>query len=104
MKTLTTKDFTKFYQGSFKKRSLGPWLVHYREASLEAKVGLSVSTKVYKRAVKRNKIKRLLRIWLKEAELANLELNIILTKSLILQEKELLTAKKELFQLLKNLA
>lgn len=103
MDILTTKEFKTFYQGSFKKTSQGALLAHYKVLTGSGKVGISVPKKLYKQAYKRNKLKRVIREWFKESKVENLEINIIITKSLILQDKALDELKTQLFQLLKQI-
>ena len=103
MLILTTKEFIKFYQGTFKTAKLGPWTVHYTLGSPETKVGLSVSKRVFKRAVKRNKVKRYLKVWLSLEPLKAGQYNIILTKALDFTPAALTTAQSQLLTLLRGL-
>jgi ribonuclease P protein component len=103
MVILTTSEFTKFYQTTYKVAKKGPWLVHYTLGTPEAKIGLSVSKKVFKRAVKRNKTKRYLKEWLRHEVIPQGNYNIILNKSLDFTPVELLKVKSELLALLQGL-
>lgn len=103
MLILTTKEFVKFYAGTFKTAKKGPWTVHYTLGTDEAKVGLSVSKKVFKRAVKRNKTKRQLKAWLQSEALKEGSYNIILTQSLAFTPEALAAAKSQLLGLLHSL-
>lgn len=103
MDILTTKEFIKFYQRSFKTAKKGPWTVHYTLGSSDTKVGLSVSKKVFKRAIKRNKTKRHLKEWLRQEPLKLGAFNIILNQPLDLTPEALGVAKTQLLTLLQGL-
>lgn len=104
METLTTKEFRKFYEKSFKKMTSVNFTIHFRKQEV-SKIGYSVSKKNHKLAVERNRIKRLLKAWIAEsgAELASMELNLIVSKPLNLQDKSLILLKEELITLLKKI-
>lgn len=63
MKTLTTKDFKRFYTKNFKKKFYNELIIHYAKSNYEqGRIGISISTKLKLNAVRRNLQKR----WIKE--------------------------------------
>lgn len=102
MKTLGTKEFRLFYTARFKKLISPHFIIHYKKSD-KALVGYSVPKKQYAQAVARNRLKRVMKSWLKDVDLIGFEVNIVVSKSIILQDKVLLELKNELIQLLKQI-
>jgi ribonuclease P protein component len=103
MKILSTKQFQDFYKNSYKKRSSNYFLLHFSLSS-QAEVGLSIPKKIYKQAVKRNKIKRILKPFLKDLNLPSLRINIILTKAIDLKDKDINHLKADLKTLIASIS
>ena len=103
MLILTTKEFEQLYQKPFKTAKKGLWTVHYILGTPAPKIGLSVSKRVFKRAVKRNKTKRNLKEWLRKEPIPNGSYNIILNQPLNFKPESLLLAKTQLLSLIQGL-